>query len=113
MTILDSLQDTADGAADSAKTYMNSTEGYFKLQVFKHMALFMTFTVKALVVGGLALIALTFFSICGVLLLSQLLESTLLACALVGGVFLLLAVIVYVKRKAIDQKILNNLSKQF
>lgn len=113
MTVFESLGQTAEDTTNSAKNYINATEGYFKLQIFKHLALLMTFVIKGVAIGGVLLLALTFFAVCGVLLLSEWLESLMLACLILGCLFLLFGALIYFNRSAINRRVISNLSKKF
>lgn len=112
MSVLESLGDTADGAIDKAKTYAKSTEAYVKLQIFKHIGVLMTFIIKVLLIGGLFLTALLFLSVGLMVILSEWLDSVAAACALVGGMFLVVALVLYFNNKIIDKKVLYNLSQK-
>lgn len=113
MTVFESLSQTADDSAKSAKSYVNASETYFKLQIFKHMALLMTFLIKAIAIGGVMLLSLTLFAVCGLLLLSKWLGSMVLACVILGAIFLFIGMLIYMNRQFINRKVLNSLSKQF
>ena len=112
MSVLESLGDTADGAIDTAKTYAKSTEAYLRLQIFKHLGVLMTFIIKVLLIGGLFLTALLFLSVGLMVVLSEWLDSVALACALVGGFFFIVALILYFNTTYIDKKVLLNLSQK-
>ncbi|WP_115462432.1 hypothetical protein [Winogradskyella aurantiaca] len=111
MAVLESLGQTAQGAAENAQTYAKHTEAYVKLQIFKHIGVLMTFLIKILVIGGLFLTALLFLSVSLMVLLSDWIGSLAGACALVGALFVIAGTIIYVNRKSIDKKVLINLSE--
>ncbi|MEM1001584.1 MAG: hypothetical protein AAGH46_02920 [Bacteroidota bacterium] len=112
MAVIKSLGETVDNAADKAKSYAKSTEAHVRLQIFKHIGVVMSFLVKGLILGSLLITALLFFSVSYMVLLSEWLGSLALACGIVGLLFLLGALIAYYNRKAIDRKILMNLSQK-
>lgn len=112
MAVIESLGKTAEEAADKAKNYAKSTEAYVRLQIFKHIGVLMSFLVNGLILGALLVTAILFFSVSLMVLLSEWLGSLAIACGIVGLLFLLIASIVYLNRKAIDRKILMNLSKK-
>lgn len=113
MTVFESLSETVDESAKSAKSYINSSESLIKLQLFKHIALIMTFLIKVIAIGGVLLLALTLFAVCCILLLGDWLGSMILACLIIGVLFLLISAIIYANRKLIDKKVLNSFSKKF
>ena len=112
MSVLESLGQTADGAADNAKAYAKSTEAYVRLQIFKHIGVLMTFIIKVLLIGGLFLTAILFLSVSLMVVLSDWLGSLSAACALVGAVFLMVALLLYFNNQFIDKKVLMNLSQK-
>ena len=113
MTVLKSLETSAEGAAQHVKDYTEATEAYIKLQIFKNLALIITMVLKAVLIGGLIITALLFFSICGMVVLSKWIGSLAGASAIVGGLFLILAFLAYVKRDVINKKVLLNMSSKF
>lgn len=112
MAVLESLGDTADEAVDNAKAYAKSTEAYVKLQIFKHISVLMTFIIKVLLIGGMFLTAVLFLSVSVMVVLSEWLGSLAAACALVGGVFLIVSLVLYFNNRFIDKKVLLNLSQK-
>lgn len=111
MSVKESLGKTFDDASEHVKLYAKSTEAYVKLQIFKHIGVLMTFIIKILVIGGLLLTAVLFLSVSLMVVLSEWLGSLALACAIVGGLFLLSGALIYYNRKLIDKKVLVNLSQ--
>jgi hypothetical protein len=112
MAVIKSLGQTAEEAADKAKTYAKTTEAYVKLQVFKYLGVLLTFLVKGLVLGGLLLTGILFFSVSLMVVLSEWLGSLALACGILGVIFAIAAAIAYYNRKSIDRRILMNLSQK-
>jgi len=112
VAVIKSLEQTAADAADKAKTYAKSTEAYVKLQIFKYLGVIMSFIIKGFILGGLLLIAIIFFAVSLMVLLSEWLGNLPLACGILGALFLIAAAVVYGNRKAIDRNILMNLSEK-
>jgi hypothetical protein len=113
MAVFESIGETAEGAVDSAKVYAKATESYIKLQIFKHVAVLLTFIVKTLLIGGMLLGALLYFSVSLTMLISDWVGGIIPACAIVGGLFLVLLIVIFLNSKFIDKKVLAVLSKMF
>jgi hypothetical protein len=112
MAVFESLGETADGAVDKAKVYAKSTEAYVRLQIFKHIGVLVSLIVKGLLIGGMLLTAILYFSVSLTVALSEWLGGVAAASAVVGGLFMLFVLIIVLNSKAIDKIILVKLSKK-
>jgi ABC-type protease/lipase transport system fused ATPase/permease subunit len=113
MLFLKKLDETVNEAYMALQKYMDSSEEYYKLQLFKFLTIFMSFLIKLMVIGGLCLLAASFIAVCMLTVLTEVLDSLIWASLIVGGFFALLGYLVYANRKAIDSKVLIAMSKNF
>lgn len=111
--ILESLNENTSKAMESAEAYSKATLKYLKLKTFEQLASSASFISKFMLLGGLLLIAILFLATSGAIVLGNLLNSMALGCLITGGLFLLIAVVVYSLRGTIDRKVIQRMSKKF
>lgn len=103
---------TAEGK-EAAKKYAESSYKYFRLKVFQQITVAVGLIVKLLVIGGLLSLALIFCAIAGALVLGEQLGNVAHGYLAMAGIFFVISLIIYLFRKAIDRKILKEISKKF
>jgi hypothetical protein len=113
MSVIESLNNTSNKAADSGQQLYETTREYYKLKAFKHLATTTSMFSKMLLVGSLFFLGFAFFIVAGTIYLGELLESTILSCMTMGGLLFIVAGIIYALRKRIDTAIIRKLSPKF
>ncbi len=68
---------------------------------------------KVLFIGGLGLVSLVLLTTAGVLALGQATGSYIMACSIIGGFVILMALILYGYRSKITDLVVRKLSKEF
>lgn len=107
------LVESASKAIEQSKDLARHTWEYYKLQLFAQVATLISMVVKVVIIGGLSMIALLFFSVALAQFLGEVVADETLGYVLMGGVLLLISVVVYGCRKYIENKIVQKLSKNF
>ncbi|TYB77079.1 hypothetical protein [Bizionia myxarmorum] len=113
MNVFETISDTTGKMADSGETYIKKTQEYLKLKVFQQLTVSVSLVVKALAVGGLFGIGLLFLAFAAALAIGKWLENEALGYLIVGGVFLILTLIIYLSRSAINNMIIKRFSSKF
>ncbi len=113
MSVFESLNQTSDRAIDVGEQYYKKTQEYYKLKVFQQLVMVMGRFCKIAFIGGLFFISLIIMAVAGILALGRLMENTILACLVIGLVFLILGSLIYRFRTKIDGFIVRKLSKDF
>lgn len=93
--------------------YLDTSKEYLRLQVFKTAMHLVTAISKSLLIGALAVLALVFLSLAAAWGLGTWLESEALGFLIVGGVYLLAAVLGYRFRDRLDGPILSHFSRKY
>ncbi len=105
-------QDLMEANAD-IKSYLEHSEEYLKLKVFKLFMISLTSFAQILAVGALLLLALFFLSTAISLALGAWFDNTFYGFAAVGLFYVLLGGLVYINRERIDRPIIRKFSKYF
>lgn len=113
MSIIESLNNTSNKAADSGKQLYETTTEYYKLKAFKHVATTTGMFGKILVVGCLLFLSFAFFMVAATIYLGEFLNNIVLSCLIMGGVLLIFTFILYKLRKRIDNMVVRKLSPKF
>ena len=113
MSVLESLNNTSNKAADSSQQLYIKTQEYYKLKAFKHLATTTSMFSKMMVVGSLLFLGFAFFVVAGTIYLGEIVKSMVLSCMIVGGLMFIIAGILYKTRKKIDAIVVQKLSPKF
>ncbi|CDF79742.1 conserved hypothetical protein (DUF1469) [Formosa agariphila KMM 3901] len=113
MNIFESLNETSNKASDIGETYINKSHQYVKLKIFQQLTQVMSLLGKMILVGAFLFIAFMFFAISAAIGIGYWLDNMAYGALVVGGLFLIFAVIVYVLRKRIDNKFITTMSQNF
>jgi hypothetical protein len=113
MQIFDSINESADKAAESSEQYLKATQNYIKLKVFEQLTISLSLLGKILLLGSLFSIGAFFLAISVALALGDLLNNTALGYLVVGAIFFILTYIAYTKRHLISTKIIQTMSTKF
>ena len=111
--MFDTISKEADNAISKGKEYVKLSENYYRLKIFQHISLLFSFITKLAIFGSILLIALIFLSIAGSIALGDMLDNLALGFLIVGGGLIVIAIVVYLGRGAIDKTIITKISKDF
>lgn len=113
MSIIKSLDESTTKAARSGENYVNSTKKYFELKVFQMLTLLSSYIVKAAILGSLSVLGLIFMAISGAVALGEYYDNKALGYLIVGAIFFVGIIIIFLLRKTIDKYIIKKLSKTY
>lgn len=105
-------QDLMEANAD-IKSYLEYSEEYLKLKVFKWLMVTLTSSAKMLLVVAVAMLALLFLSTAASLALGAAMQNTIYGFLLVGLFYVILTGLLLLLRKRLDRPILKKFSKHF
>lgn len=108
------LKENTEAIQENAKAYVESSLAYYKLWGFKVAMKSTTLLVKFLLIAMCLMIVLLFVSIAGAMTLGQLFNSYPLGFLAVAGIYLVLALLLFlVKDKIVEGPILEKFSEIF
>lgn len=110
MSVFESLNETTQKASETGEKYLKASGEYYRLKVFQQLAVQFSTLCKLAVIGGILFLAIVFFATAGAIALGNYLKNMALGCLFIGGILLLISLIVYWNRKAIDSKVIKKLS---
>ncbi len=113
MSILDSVNKSSDSATDLGKKYTKSSVEYIKLKSFYLSALSLSLVTKLVLIGGVFTLAFIFLLIAGAIALGDYLNNVALGYLSIACILFVIMFIIFLFRKSIDTKIIQNLSKKF
>lgn len=100
-------------AIGEVQDYVETSKDYLRLQAFKMAMLLVTSLAKVLLLGVLILMALLFLSYAAAQELGSVLEDSGLGYLMVGGFYVLVALVAYVLRKRIEKPLLRHFSQLY
>jgi len=95
------------------KSYLDNSEEYLKLKVFKLLMVSLTTFLHILAIGALLLLALLFLSAAASLAIGNYFANMLYGLLFVGGFYVLAGVVVYIFRERLDGPIIRKFSGYF
>jgi hypothetical protein len=108
------LKENTEAIQENAKAYVENSLAYYKLWGFKVAMKSTTLLVKFLLIAMCLMIVLLFVSISGAMALGQLFKSYPLGFLAVAGIYLVLALLLFlVKDKIVEGPILEKFSEIF
>ena len=108
------LKENTDAIQENAKAYIDSSIAYYKLWGFKVAMKSTTLMLKFFLIALCLMIVLLFISIAAAMALGQLFDSYPLGFLAVAGVYLVLALLLFlVKDKIVEGPILEKFSEIF
>jgi len=103
------LNEKLEALTDSLKEYVDTNYELIKLEVIDHSSDIISGLISALIVGVMLVLFLLFGSLYLAFYLSDLLEINYVGFAIVGGFYLLVAIIIHFnKEKLIESRVCNN-----
>ncbi|MFB9054118.1 hypothetical protein ACFFVB_13600 [Formosa undariae] len=113
MSVFESLNETSNKAKDIGERYVDTSHQYLKLKIFQQLTGGMSLFGKMLLIGSFLFIAFIFLAISAAIAIGYWLENYALGALIIGGLFLCLAILVYLFRHRIDQKFIETMSDLF
>lgn len=113
MSVFDSINETSNNAIDAGEKYLKSSQEYYKLKIFQQLSVSISLVFKAVIIGGLCIVGLTFLAIALAFFIGALLEDYALGFVVVGLLFFIVALLCYYYRKHISNLVVRNLSDKF
>ena len=113
MGVFDSVTEDAEKISDSGLKYIEKSQEYYKLKIFQQLTISVSIVTRVLIIGGFLLAALFFMAFAGAIAIGQLLENEALGYLIIGLVFFVFVLIVYLMRNTINQNIIQLFSKKF
>ncbi|WP_396144392.1 competence protein [Flavobacterium sp.] len=108
------LKENTEAIQENAKAYVESSLAYYKLWGFKVAMKSTTLMLKFFLIALCLMIVLLFISIAGAMALGQLFQSYPLGFLAVAGIYLILALLLFlVKDKIVEGPILEKFSEIF
>lgn len=106
------LTENLSESGTKLQDYIKNSAEYYKLRLFKHAMKLTTSLINMLVLGGIFMLFLMFFSFGIAMWLGRILESMLFGFFIVGGFYLLIfLLILFFGKKHIDKIILSKFSE--
>ena len=113
MGVLDSINDTNKKATEVGERFLTKSYEYYKLKTFQQLTISVSMIVKLIAVGCFILLGFTFLTIALAFMISDIADSYVIGFSVVGALFLLISLMVYLLRKHINVIIIKALSKPF
>ncbi|MFL1012446.1 hypothetical protein [Flavisericum labens] len=113
MSLIDSINETNAQASKVGKKYLESSYKYFKLKIFEQLTISVGMVLKIMLIGGLALIGVSFMAVALAFSIGRAFNSLSLGFVSTGILFLILSLILFRLRKHINNYVIKKLSKKF
>lgn len=112
MALEDLKKDLMEADADM-RSYLESSEEYVKLKVFRVLTGSLTNVAHVILVGSMLILALFMFSLGASLAINQILDSFYIGFVIIGLLYVLIAGLCYIFREKLDRPIIRKFSKHF
>lgn len=109
----DNFKDTLAETDSDIRSYLKNSEAYLQLKVFKVLMRLVTAFVQVFLVGSMLLLALFVVALGVSYGIGQLLDNIWYGFAIVGAVFIFLALLSYLLRKQINKPIISFFSRHY
>ncbi|MCX7547231.1 hypothetical protein OS188_04615 [Xanthomarina sp. F1114] len=113
MNLFNSIGETTDKAADIGETYFKSSHQYLKLKIFQQLTLSVSMVTKLVVISAFLFLGIIFCAVAAALAIGDALENPLLGFLIVGVFFMLIAILIYVGRGAINRIVIQKIGDKF
>lgn len=110
---LEDLKDNLSEIDRNVRAYLENTEEYYKLKAFKITMRSISSLVKLLLFGSIALLALFMLSFALAYGVGQWLDDVFLGFLIVGGLYILFGIILYLFRNKLDRPLLKKFSDYY
>ncbi|WP_225035633.1 hypothetical protein [Winogradskyella sp. SM1960] len=113
MSVFDDINQTTSKASHIGERYIRASHQYFRLKIFQQLTLSLSLVTKVLAIGSLLFAGLVFLSIAAALEIGDALNSFALGFLIVGFVYVLLSVIIYLLRAKFNTMIIKRVGLKF
>ncbi|WP_066219330.1 hypothetical protein [Formosa haliotis] len=113
MNVFESLNETSNKAVDIGEKYVETSHQYLKLKVFQQVTSFSSLFGKMLLIGGMMIIALLFLALSAAVAIGYWVDNLAIGMLIMGGVFILIMLIIYLLRRRIDKFFIKKVSQKF
>ena len=113
MSVFEDINRTTDKASNIGERYVKASHQYLRLKIFQQLTLSLSMAAKVLVIGAFIFGGFVFISIAAAIELSHAVESYALGFLLVGGIYMLLAILVYLLRFKFNAFIIKKTGRKF
>jgi len=111
--MFETLNNAADKGAESGKKYIESSYKHAKLKIFQQLTVSVGMVAKIVLIGGLISTGLIFLAVAAAIAIGHHLDNVMLGYLIVGGLFFVLALIIFALKKSIEKVIIVKISKKF
>lgn len=109
----DELKQDLTAAEADVRSYLENSEEYLKLKIFKVLMGMITATAQLLLVGALSLLALFVLSFAAAYAIGHELQNDTLGFVIVGMFYALIALLCYFLRDRLNKPLLRKFSKNY
>ncbi|MGJ8549202.1 hypothetical protein [Winogradskyella wichelsiae] len=113
MSVFEDINRTTDKASNIGERYVRASHQYFKLKLFQQLTLSLSMVAKVMVIGAFIFGGLVFVSIAGAIELSHAVDSYALGFLLIGAIYLVLAMFIYLLRAKFNAYIIKKTGHKF
>lgn len=113
MNVFESINNTSEKASEIGERYVTKSYEYYKLKVFQQLSYTISTLGKALMIGAILFIGFIFMAVSGAIAIGEALNNVALGYLIMGGIFMLIALIFYLLRYLLDAKIINKFYSKF
>jgi len=110
MSIFNSLDETSDRALSRGESFIRNTEAYYELKLFQMLSTSMAMLIKFTLIGAFALIAFILLAVALSTSIGNALNSAILGYLFTASIFALFAIISFLIRRWIENRIIKLLS---
>lgn len=111
--MIDSFKDNINEVNEQTQNFVKSSVRYYKLKAFKFLMKSISSMAQLLIIGFILVIATLFISLAASFGIGALLDNMFLGFLIIGLFYVLVAVIFYMKRGALERKIIEEFSQDF
>lgn len=113
MSVFNDINHTTDKATHIGERYIKASHQYVRLKIFQQLTLSLSLVTKVLAVGSLLFAGLLFLSIAAGIELGNAVNSYSLGFLLVGLIYVMLSIIIYMVRAKFNAYILKKVGPKF
>ena len=113
MNVFQSLGETTDKATDIGEAYFKASHQYLKLKAFQQLTLSVSMVAKLTAISLFVFLGLIFCAVATAMAIGNALENLLLGYLRVGLLFLLIGLVIYLKRAFINAIVIKKIGAKF
>lgn len=113
MSVFKSLENSSVQARNIGEKYLKASHKYLKLKIFQQLTLSLSLVIKFFTIGSFVFLAFMFLAITAAIAIGKALESLTMGCLIVSGILILLALLIFFLRKAIERIVIKAISIKF